>query len=275
VQVREASLRQSALASGIGLLASPEPVRISYPKWKPAAVKPVKQTSEPEPTSEQESRPVADATQPEHDSAAVVASPSEPEKSEQSAQATPLNQPADHGRAYLNKLMDQLHDSPSSFGDWHYLMQGVLKGIRFGIGVEHACVLLPDKQRTSMRMVYGEQTEGLGNLSVARIPLDTAPLFRQLMKKRAAVLITAANREAYLKGMPTALANALPEQMMLMSITAGNSPIGVVVAAPPAGQCLDEQQYKRFRQLCSTTSQSLVSLRKLSVQRQAQRRSMP
>ena len=297
VQVREATLRQSALASGIGLLASPEPVSISYPKWRPAPVK-VAQTETEKAQSEQVKperleperlEPEQQTPEPTNQELPVqnLSKQAEPEQTEQKqSRPEPAEAPepaektataantVNHGRAYLNKLMNQLNDSPNSFGDWHYLMQGVLKGVRFGIGVDHACVLLPDKQRKSMRMVYGEQTEGLGDLSVARIPLESAPLFRQLMKKRAAVLITPANREAYLKGMPTALANALPEQMMLMSITAGSSPIGIVIAAPPSGKILEESQYKRFRQLCTTTSQSLVSLRKLSVQRQAQQRTV-
>jgi len=299
VQVREASLRQSALASGIGLLASPEPVSISYPKWRPAPVKANQENANQE--LAEQAKPVnvqtaqAEAQQSATEKIRIAELTEKPITVERTSSglpedhaeeastsenttseiATATANTADHGRAYLNKLMNQLNDSPNSFGDWHYLMQGVLKGIRFGIGIEHGCVLLPDKQRKSMRMVYGEQTEGLGDLSVARIPLESAPLFRQLMKKRAAVHINATNRDAYFKGMPTALIQALPDELVLMSITAGQNPIGIVVAAPKQREMINDDQYKRFRQLCTTTSNSLVSLRKLSVQRQAQKRHAP
>jgi len=66
--------------------------------------------------------------------------------------------------------------------------------------------------------------------------------------------------------MNTDLAAALPSDVVMMSVHAGRSPIGVVVAANSDGTPITKEQYKRFRQLCTTTSQGLASLRQLSAQ---------
>ena len=57
-----------------------------------------------------------------------------------------------------------------------------------------------------------------------------------------------------------------------MSIAAGGSPIGIVIATASSTQVassapIQEAQYKAFKQLCNVTSRGLSSLRKM---RQAQ-----
>ena len=178
-------------------------------------------------------------------------------------------EPVQHGSAYLKKLMGQLAESPASFGDWHYLMQGVLKGIQLGIGIDHSIVMLPGKNRSALRTVYAENPEGLAPFSTTSIPLQVAPLLRQLMKQQAAVHITPETCERYFKGMPAELANALPKEMMLMSVHAGRDPIGIVIAANSEAAPIPKEQYQRFRQLCNTTSQGLASLRQLSAKAKA------
>ncbi len=104
-------------------------------------------------------------------------------------------------------------------------------------------------------------------LSSTSIPLQVAPLLRQLMKQSAAVHITPATCERYFKGMAPELADALPKELMLMSVHAGRDPIGIVIAANSDNKEITKAQYQRFRQLCTTTSQGLASLRQLSAQK--------
>lgn len=156
-------------------------------------------------------------------------------------------------------------------------MQWALKGISNGINIQHACIVLPDKQRQSLRAVYSENPEGIDAIIKMRIVLDSAPLFRQLMKKTAALHVTPANREQYFKGLPLALREALPQEMVIMSIAAGGSPIGIVIATSSSTQGgsstpIQEEQYKAFKQLCNVTSRGLSSLRKM---RQAQPQQQP
>lgn len=257
VQLDEARLRKSALASGIALLTTPRPEALSYPKWTPLP----------------EVAPVYAATTSPNDTTAKVvqAEPDVRSEAEIDKVSAPETQsptkPARHGSAYLSKLMGQLSESPASFGDWHYLMQGVLKGIHLGIGIDHAIVMLPGKNRSSLRTVYSENPDGLTPLSSTSIPLQVAPLLRQLMKQSAAVHITPATCGRYFKGMPPELADALPQELLLMSVHAGRDPIGIVIAANSGNKAISKAQYQRFRQLCTTTSQGLASLRQLSAQK--------
>ncbi len=150
VQLDEARLRKSALASGIALLTTPRPEALSYPKWTPLP----------------EVAPAYAATTSPNDTTAKVvqAEPDVRSEAEIDKVSAPETQsptkPARHGSAYLSKLMGQLSESPASFGDWHYLMQGVLKGIHLGIGIDHAIVMLPGKNRSSLRTVYSENPDG-------------------------------------------------------------------------------------------------------------------
>ena len=257
VQLDEARLRKSALASGIALLTTPRPEALSYPKWTPLP----------------DVAPASAATTSPNDTTAKVvqAEPDVRSEAEIDKVSAPETQsptkPAHHGSAYLSKLMGQLSESPASFGDWHYLMQGVLKGIHLGIGIDHAIVMLPGKNRSSLRTVYSENPDGLTPLSSTSIPLQVAPLLRQLMKRSAAVHITPATCGRYFKGMPPELANALPQELLLMSVHAGRDPIGIVIAANSGNKAISKAQYQRFRQLCTTTSQGLASLRQLSAQK--------
>lgn len=272
VQLDEARIRKSALASGIALLTTPKPEALSYPKWVPQPTQ--MQSSAPDPVIPETRvttapEPISAEGHEEQDTASPPSPVTAPEAATETRTDTNRqeNKPAHHGSAYLSKLMGQLSESPASFGDWHYLMQGVLKGIHLGIGIDHAIVMLPGKNRTSLRTVYSENADGLAPLSTTSIPLQVAPLLRQLMKQSAAVHITAATCERYFKGMTPELAKALPQELVLMSVHAGRGPIGIVIAANSGNKEISRAQYQRFRQLCTTTSQGLASLRQLSVQK--------
>jgi hypothetical protein len=263
-QVDISHQQNCGLATGLSLLASPQPTSREYPIYAlPSLVvqtpkKPVASVAvaTPMPTDVSTTNIEPEAKQPIRIKATSTPTPElPPSKSKQT-------ETSDHGQAYLAKLMRQLQQEPSSFGDWHSLMQGVLKGICRGVGLEHASVMLLDRDRQRLRMVYSENFEALGALAQVRIPLDSAPLFRQLLKKNACLRLTESNREQYLRGMPTAIAELIPLQVSIMSISAGNAPIGIVLACSKQGKgMIKAEQYEAFRQLCTMTSRSLAALR--------------
>lgn len=287
IQLQEANLRKSAQVSGMGLLASPQIEHMHYPAWSPQASPvdvDIDQTEVPVANEAASKQPQTTPTslKTRHQGASLeieapvsaIATSSIVDKATQPKDKVPT---ATTNSAYLKKLMQQLDSEPASFGDWHYLMQGALKGISNGINIQHACIVLPDKQRQSLRAVYSENPEGIDAIIKMRIVLDSAPLFRQLMKKTAALHVTPANREQYFKGLPLALREALPQEMVIMSIAAGGSPIGIVIATSSSTQGgsstpIQEEQYKAFKQLCNVTSRGLSSLRKM---RQAQPQQQP
>ena len=254
VQLDEARLRRSGTSSGLSLLASPEPAQQSYPEY----ISPTEKAASPAPAAD--TGPIAET------------------KASATSNVTPLTPPRDNlpdapvqqGNEYLKKLLDQLTTEPASFGDWHYLMRGVLRGITTGIGIQHACVLLPDKSRECLRVVYSENAEGIEPLTQTRFQLKAAPLLRQLMKQTAAVHLNKSNQATYLRGMHGSYVERLPDDLLLMSITAGTTPMGIVIATPGSdGRALTAAQYQAFKKLCSVTSKGLTSLRRLTVQQKA------
>ena len=261
IQLQEAKLRQSASASGMNLLASPELEHMRYPAWAPQIKEHVKLQPADTEVNTQELKVAVTETPPPKKLA--IERP-ETETTAPKPASVNTTKVATTSTAYLKKLMQQLDSEPATFGDWHYLMQGALKGISTGINIRHACILLPDKQRQYLRAVYSENSDGINAIEKMRIVLDSAPLFRQLMKKLAAVHLKPNNREQYLKGMPLALREILPQEMVIMSIGAGSTPIGIVIAIPAASQePINDAQYKAFKQLCHVTSRGLSSLRKM------------
>lgn len=224
--------QQDALSSGLALLLSPEPTAFDYPKIVP-------QKPDPKPDRSSENA-VAKAV--------VTPLPERPER-----------QP-DH--SYLKKLMQQLQHSPDSFGDWHYLMRGVLKGICHGVGLSSACIALLNKDKTMLKVFYAEGVAEQDLIRRLTIDLRKTNIFAKLLEKPASLLITTENRARFMRGLPEQTQQRLPEQLVTMSINAGNKPIGIVIAYNDGGkEGLIPAEYMAFKNLCQTASSSLAELR--------------
>ena len=173
---------------------------------------------------------------------------------------------------YMKKLLRQLQQEPDSFGDLHYLMRGMLKGVCAGLGMPSACIALLNRERTALKVFY---TEGLSEQAPIRrflIDLREPTLFSKLMEKQSAVLLTPENRVRYLTHIPPAMASLLPGNCMMMSIDAGAQPIGLVMAFGSTRQApLSQAEFIEFKNLCIVTCQGLTALR-LSTEKQRQRK---
>ncbi len=172
---------------------------------------------------------------------------------------------------YMKKLLRQLQQEPDSFGDLHYLMRGMLKGVCAGLGMPSACIALLNRERTALKVFY---TEGLSEQAPIRrflIDLRTPTLFSKLMEKQSAVLLSPANRDRYLVHVPPAMATLLPEHCMMMSIDAGAQPIGLVMAFGGARQAsLTQAEFIDFKNLCIVTCHGLTTLRQNTEKRRQQ-----
>lgn len=164
--------------------------------------------------------------------------------------------------AFMKKLLRQLQQEPDSFGDWHYLMRGMLKGVTDGIGLPSACIALLNKEKTALKVFY---SEGMSDQTPMRrfiVDLRRPSLFSKLLAKPTSLMLTAENREKYLANLPEAVTALLPPQAMMMSIDAGAAPIGLVMGFAAENQPqLTAEEYASFTQLCRITSQSLATLR--------------
>ncbi len=163
---------------------------------------------------------------------------------------------------YMKKLLRRLQHEPDSFGDLHYLMRGMLKGICSGLGMPAACIALLNRERTALKVLYSEGLSEQAPLRSFLIDLRTPSLFSKLMEKQSAVLLNPDNRARYLTHIPPAMAARLPQHCMMMSIDAGAQPIGLVMALgndnqPPFTQA----EFIDFKNLCIVTCHGLTALR--------------
>jgi hypothetical protein len=168
-----------------------------------------------------------------------------------------IDQPA------IKRLMQQLSESPESFGDLHYLMRSVLKGITEGIGLQHAYIMVQNKLGTAAKVYYQQglpETDPLCQFSIA---LDSTSVFKKMLEKPASLMITEHNRDKMLRGITETQQQVLPQQFMMMSIFSNERPIGIVFADlgnPPKNAPMQPSEYMAFKSLCMAASKSLGKL---------------
>lgn len=167
----------------------------------------------------------------------------------------------------LRTLMERLDHNPSFFGDWHQMMQHMLKGASDGLNVSGACILLKTKDQRHINTVYlqhnqrhpleGDNARALSQLS---IELSGTHLFTKLLHQTAHIRLTPKTAAAHLQQLPEAIQRAIPSQCAMMSIHAGKAPIGVVMVFNH-NKGISDDTFEAFKRLCTTTSHGLVQLR--------------
>jgi hypothetical protein len=163
----------------------------------------------------------------------------------------------------LKKLTQQLNEAPESFGDWHYLMRSVLKGITEGIGLKHAYIMVQNKSRNAAKVYYQQGLAETDPLCHFSIGLDKASIFKKMLEKPASLMITDQNREKMLRSVPAAQQNVLPEQFMMMSLFSNQRPVGIIFAdlgSAPHSPPMQPAEYIAFKSLCLAASRSLSKL---------------
>lgn len=150
-------------------------------------------------------------------------------------------------------------------------MRGMLKGVCSGLGMPGACIALLNRNRTALKVFYSEGIEDNAPVRQLLIDLRSPSLFSKLMEKQAAVLINASNRDRYFKQLPASISTALPVNCMMMSIDAGASPIGLVMAFG-GSHAVTPAEFIDFKNLCIVTCHGLTQLR---LQGEEQRRRQP
>lgn len=243
IQLNASRRQNDALSSGLALLASPVATRQSYPKVIPAVVK------KPETNDIEEDVIQKDAINIGKTTAEIEQITRQPDQS------------------YLNKLLTQLQQQPDSFGDWHYLMRGVLRGVCQGLGMSSACIALLNKDKTALKVFYAENLPEQHPLRKMTIDLRQPSIFNKLLEKPASLSLTPENREKFLRHLPDATQQLLPNHWVTMSIDAGHKPIGLIMALNNDGaQPVEHSEYLAFKNLCLTASKSLAELRSHTAQ---------
>jgi len=165
----------------------------------------------------------------------------------------------------LKKLMRQMSQSPESFGDWHFLMRTVLKGVAEDIGLHRAYIAIVNRQQTGLKVYYQEGLAETDPLCSSPLSMQKPNIFKKLLEKPAGLMITDQNREKMLRGIPASQQALLPQQFMMMSLFANQRPIGIMFADAGASSTaetapIQPSQYMTFKTLGLTTSKSLGKL---------------
>lgn len=163
----------------------------------------------------------------------------------------------------LKRLMLQLNETPESFGDWHYLMRSVLKGITEGIGLKHAYIMVQNKLGTAAKVYYQQGLAETDPLCQFSVGLDKVSIFKKMLEKPASLMITDQNRGKMLRGIPAAQQEVLPQQFMMMSLFSNDRPIGIIFAdlgSAPHNPPMQPSEYMAFKSLCLAASKSLGKL---------------
>jgi hypothetical protein len=166
-------------------------------------------------------------------------------------------------QALLDKLTQQLIEKPDSFGDWHYLMRSVLKGITEGIGLEHAYIMVQNSLGNTAKVYYQQGLSETDPLCQFSIELDKASIFTKMLEKPASLMITDKNREKMLRGVSASQLKVLPQQFMMMSLFSNQRPIGIIFADLGNAEhnlSMKPSEYIAFKTLCMAASQSLTKL---------------
>lgn len=172
----------------------------------------------------------------------------------------------------LKRLIQQLNESPESFGDWHYLMRSVLKGITDGIGLKHAYIMVQNKLGSAAKVYYQQglaETDPLCHFNVA---LDKASIFKKMLEKPSSLMITDQNRDKMLRGISQTQQDVLPQQFMMMSLFSNDRPIGIIFAdlgGIKHNLPMQPSEYMAFKSLCMAASTSLGKLAKATQKKTA------
>jgi hypothetical protein len=144
------------------------------------------------------------------------------------------------------------------------LVNACLKGLFQDLGLARVSLLMlsADKKQLQNRMSLGlEETSRFRQFTVE---LGKAGLFRILLQKPQAILITRDSLAQYQKLLPSnMLASILTDNFMAMSLFVGNKPIGIVYADQrKAPHPITADLFSQFKQLISLTSKALTLLAK-------------
>ena len=160
----------------------------------------------------------------------------------------------------LDALQQRMRQDANSFGDWHQLMQALLRGMRQDLGLPWAAVTLLSRDKQQLRLVYQDGLPTGNPLQQLQVDLGSTSLFSKLLEQPAGIMVTSATRERLLRNLPIALQQALPACCLFMSLHAGSKPIGVVIA-DGGEENAAATIWPAFRALCQSGSQGLHHLR--------------
>ena len=147
----------------------------------------------------------------------------------------------------------------------HDLITLILKGMHDGIGLNRVVFARFDRDHMQLtaESIIGAENDPLFNRFA--ISLREPHLFRQLMKKTQAIIISDENRNKFWKMVPEEFQKRIgTNSFVAMSVVINNKPIGLFYADRHTSDCqLDNLSYKYFKSVCTHSVKALQRLPRL------------
>ncbi|MDJ0739332.1 MAG: HDOD domain-containing protein [Gammaproteobacteria bacterium] len=141
--------------------------------------------------------------------------------------------------------------------DLHATMGALMKRIRDEAGTTRVVFAMLSKDRSRLRTrlaLGGDTADGIRRLDLG---LDERNLFSALMGKPQSLWLNRDNAAKYRDYLPDSLDRAIgPGGAYMMSLFVGDRPLGLMYGD---GSDLSEHGYRRFRELCSQSTSTLVA----------------
>ena len=169
--------------------------------------------------------------------------------------------PRQANKRLLVDIIAQCKRDVHAFSNIHEILLTCNKAIYEGLGMRRTCICILSKTADHLRPLYCVGIPENSKVHTLKIGLDENRFFAKLLAKVASYKGEQDNFEQVLNMLSSkAVDILLNKNFMVMSIFAGDKPIGVVYAdASGKEEEISEQEYQAFKTICQSTSFALGS----------------
>ncbi len=167
--------------------------------------------------------------------------------------------PRKANKRLLVEIIAQFKRDVHTFSNVHEILLTCNKAIYEGLGMRRTCICILSKSADHLRPLYCVGIPQNSKVHGLKMPLDKNRLFGKLLSKVASFKVDMDNYEQVLNMLSGEVADVLlNKNFMVMSLFAGNKPIGVVYAdSNSQEEKISEQEYQAFKTICQSAGFAL------------------
>jgi hypothetical protein len=159
----------------------------------------------------------------------------------------------------LADILGQFKRDVNTFSNVHEILLTCNKAIYEGLGMRRTFICILGKGGDHLRPLYSVGIPQNSKVHSLKIPLDNNRFFGKLLKKVASYRVDRDNFEQVTNMLsPEVVDVLLNKNFIVMSLFAGDKPIGIVYAdASSKEEGITEQEYQAFKTICQSTGFAL------------------
>ncbi len=188
----------------------------------------------------------------------------EAENSQQAVKDLPSALPSTQPPRKANKrllvdIIAKFKRDVHTFSNVHEILLTCNKAIYEGLGMRRTCICILSKSSDHLRPLYCVGIPQTSKIHGLKVMLDTNRFFGKLMGKVASFKVDTDNYEQVLNMLSGEVVDTLlNKNFMVMSLFAGDKPIGVVYAdSNSQEERISEQEYQAFKTICQSAGFAL------------------